>query len=47
MDRAILHQRLQAVEALLQRMEEKIAFQGLMIATLERGDHDVKAARCF
>ena len=44
MDRATLHQRLQAVEALLQRMEENIAFQGRMIATLDRGGHDVKAA---
>ena len=47
MDRATLHQRLQAVEALLQRMEESIAFQGRMIATLDRGGHDVKAAKMF
>jgi hypothetical protein len=47
MDQATLHQRLQAVEALLQRMEENIAFQGRMIATLDRGGHDVKAARMF
>ena len=47
MNRATLHQQLQAVEALLQRMEESIAFQGRMIATLEGGYHDVKAARMF
>ena len=47
MDKATLHQRLQAVEALLQRMEENIAFQGRMIATLDRGGHDVKAAKMF
>jgi hypothetical protein len=47
MDRTTLHQRLQAVEALLQRMEENIAFQGRMIATLELGDHDVRAAKMF
>jgi len=47
MDRATLHQRLQAVEALLQRVEENIAFQGRMIETLDRGGHDVKAAKMF
>jgi hypothetical protein len=47
MDRATLHQRLQAVEALLQRMEDNIAFQRQMIAKLEGGGHDVKAARMF
>ena len=47
MDRATLHQRLQGVEALLQRMEENVAFQGRMIATLDRGGHDVKAAKMF
>jgi hypothetical protein len=47
MDQATLHRRLQAVEALLQRMEESIAFQGRMIATLELGDHDVRAAKMF
>ena len=47
MDQATLRQRLQAVEALLQRMEENIAFQGRMIATLDGGGHDVKAARMF
>ena len=47
MDRATLHHRLQAVEALLQQMEENIAFQHKMIATLDRGGHDVKAAKMF
>ena len=47
MDRTTLHQRLRAVEALLQRMEENIAFQGRMIATLELGDHDVRAPKMF
>jgi len=47
MDHATLQQRLQAVEGLLQRMEENIAFQGRMIATLDRGGHDVKAAKLF
>ena len=47
MDQATLHQRLQGVEALLQRVEENIAFQGRMIATLDRGGHDVKAAKMF
>jgi uncharacterized protein YPO0396 len=47
MTRAALQRRLQAVEALLQRMEENIAFQGRMIATLELGDHDVEAAKMF
>ena len=47
MDQTTLHRRLQAVEALLQRMEENIAFQGRMIATLELGDHDVRAAKMF
>ena len=47
MNQATLHQQLQVVEALLQRMEESIAFQGRMIATLEGGYHDVTAARMF
>jgi hypothetical protein len=28
-------------------MEENIAFQGRMIATLDRGGHDVRAAKTF
>ena len=47
MDRATLHQRLQAVEAHLQRIEENIAFQGRMIAKLDGGGHDAKAAKMF
>ena len=47
MDRTSLHQRLQAVDALLQRMQENIAFQGRMIATLDRGGHDTRAAKMF
>jgi hypothetical protein len=31
----------------VQRVEENIAFQGRMIATLERGGHDAKAAKMF
>jgi uncharacterized coiled-coil protein SlyX len=47
MDKATLHQRLQAVEALLQGMEDNIAFQRQTIAKLEGGGHDVKAAKMF
>ena len=47
MDEPTLQQRLQAVEGLLQRMAENIAFQGRMIATLDRGGHDVRAAKMF
>jgi hypothetical protein len=47
MDQPTLQQRLQAVEGLLERMAENIAFQGRMIATLDRGGHDVKAAKMF
>jgi hypothetical protein len=47
MDQDTLHDRLQAVEALLQRMEENIAFQRQMISTLDGGGHDAKAARMF
>ena len=47
MDRATLQRRLQEAEDLMQRTEENIAFQGRMIATLDRGGHDVKAAKLF
>lgn len=47
MDKATLQHRLQEAEALVQRAEENIAFQGRMIATLDRGGHDVKAAKMF
>ena len=47
MDRAALQRRLQRAEDLVQRVEENIAFQRQMIATLERGGHDAKAAKMF
>jgi hypothetical protein len=47
MDRAALQRQLQKAEDLVQRMGENIAFQGRMIATLDRGGHDVKAAKMF
>jgi hypothetical protein len=47
MDRATLESRLQAVEDLVQRMRQNIVFQSRMIATLDRGGHDVKAAKMF
>ena len=47
MDRTTLERRLQAAEDLVQRMEQNIAFQGRMIATLDRGGHDVRAAKTF
>jgi hypothetical protein len=47
MDRATLQRRLQEAEDLVQRVEENIAFQRRMIATLDRGSHDVKAAKMF
>jgi hypothetical protein len=47
MDRATLQHRFQEAEELAQRVEENIALQRKMIATLDRGGHDVKAARMF
>jgi hypothetical protein len=47
MDRTTLERRLQAAKGLVQRVEENIVFQRQMIATLDRGSHDVKAARMF
>jgi hypothetical protein len=47
MDRPTLQLRLKEVEDLVQRVEENILFQRQMIATLDRGGHDVKAARMF
>ena len=47
MDRAALQRRLQKAEDLMQRVEENIVFQRQMIATLERGGHDAKAAKMF
>ena len=47
MDPAVLQRRLQEAEDLVQRVEENIAFQHKMIATLDRGGHEVRAARMF
>ena len=47
MDKATLHQRLQAVEVFLQRIKDNIAFQRQTITKLEGGGHDVKAAMMF
>ena len=47
MDRATLQHRLQEAEDLMQRLGENIAFQGRMITTLDRGGHDVRAAKMF
>ena len=45
MDRPTLRSRLKDAESLVQRLEENIAFQGRMIATLDRGGHDVKGGK--
>ena len=42
-----MQSRLTDAERLVQRLEENIAFQGRMIATLDRGGHDVRAAKLF
>jgi len=47
MDRTSIERRLQEAEGLVQRVEQNIAFQRRMIATLDRGGHDVKAAKMF
>ena len=47
MDRATLQHRLQEAEDLMQRLGENIAFQSRMITTLDRGGHDVRAAKMF
>jgi hypothetical protein len=47
MDRPAMQSRLEDAERLVQRLEENIAFQGRMIATLDRGGHDVRAAKMF
>jgi hypothetical protein len=47
MDRSSLQLRLKEADGLVQRMEENIVFQRQMIATLDRGGHDVKAAKMF
>jgi hypothetical protein len=45
MDHPTLRSRLKDAESLVQRLEENIAFQGRMIATLDRGGHDVKGGK--
>jgi len=45
MDRPTLDHRPQQAEDLVGRMEETIVFQRQMIATLDRGGHDVAAAK--
>jgi hypothetical protein len=47
MNRAALQRQLQLAEDLGERLEENIAFQRKMIATLDRGGHDAKAAKMF
>ena len=47
MDRATLEDLLQEAESLLQRGELSIDFQREVIAKLERGGHDVAAAKLF
>ena len=47
MTRAALQRRVQKAEDLMQRVGESIIFQRQMIITLERGGHDVKAAKMF
>ena len=47
MDRPTLQRRLKDADSLVQRLEENIAFQRQMIATLDGGGHDVKAAKMF
>jgi hypothetical protein len=42
-----LQQRLQEAEARMQRGEQDIIFQQYMIAHLDRGGHDVQAAKMF
>jgi hypothetical protein len=47
MDRSALQRQLQMAEDLVERVAENIAFQRQMIATLDGGGHDVKAAKTF
>ena len=42
-----LQRRLQRAESLAQRLAENVCFQRQMIATLDQGGHDVKAAKMF
>jgi len=47
MNRTDLQRRLRETEAQVLRLEENIAFQIQMIAKLEQGRHDVRAAGMF
>ena len=47
MDGPTIDRRLQQAEDLVGRMEKNIVFQRQMIATLDRGGHDVRAAKMF
>jgi len=47
MDRRAPQDQLQQAESQVQRLEANIAFQQQMIAKLELGGHDVRAARMF
>jgi hypothetical protein len=47
MDRATRQSRLQEADNQVERLDQNIAFQRQMIATLDEGGHDVKAARMF
>ena len=47
MDLAALLGRLHDAETLVNRLEDNIAFQRQMIARLEGGGHDVRAAKMF
>ena len=47
MDLPTFDRRLQQAEDLVGRLEKNIVFQRQMIATLDRGGHDVRAAKMF
>ena len=47
MDRVAKHPLMQEAKTQVQRLEENIAFQQQMIAKLDEGGHDVRAARMF
>ena len=47
MDHTTQQSQLQEAETQLQRVEESIVFQQQMIAKLDQGGHDVRAARMF
>ena len=47
MDLPTFDRRLQQAEDLVGRLEKNIVFQRQMIATLDQGGHDVRAAKMF